>query len=78
MIDRKVKGESVIYIPLGQVFTARDGKNYKPEATPYNRYGCKTCAFKGKTKLCPYYRCVWSDREEGKGVHFVKTKEQET
>lgn len=69
--------KTVIYIPAGQVFTARDGKSYKAVAHTHRVYGCKRCAFKGKFQLCTHYRCVSGDREDRKWVHFIETKEQE-
>lgn len=75
MIDRKVKGKPVIYIPLGQVFEARNGRKYKPVATPLSRVGCDLCAFRGKAMLCYRYRCVGDDREDEIGVHFIETEE---
>ena len=74
MIDRKVKGKPVIYIPLGQVFEARNGRWYKPVATPRWKTGCYMCAFRDKTLLCCRYRCVADDREDEIGVHFIETE----
>lgn len=76
MKDRKVKGKPVIYVPAGETFIAENGLRYKAVPDSTVGYGCAVCNFWPLKGMCGRYRCVWSDRKDGKGVHFELCEEQ--
>lgn len=78
MVDRKVKGKSVIYVPAGETFIAENGLRYKAVPDSPVGYPCAVCDFfPSKMGMCGRYRCIGDDREDGKGVHFEECKGEE-
>lgn len=78
MKERIVKGKPVIYVEVGETFTAEDGQKYKAMQDVVGHYGCRYCHFGGMSSgLCGRYRCIGSDRADGVGVHFVRIEEGE-
>lgn len=76
MNERKVKGEPVVYVPVGESFVALDGKTYNVVPDGKTRsIPCVHCDFKVGMMLCGRYRCSHSDRADGVGVHFVRVEE---
>ena len=77
MEERKVKGKPVIYVSVGETFTAENGRRYKAVLDFMGGVlPCYYCAFGYLEGVCARYRCVASDRKDGKGVHFVECKEE--
>lgn len=74
MEDRKVKGKPVIYVPVGETFTASDGHRYQAEPDMKTLEPCPRCDFRLGDGLCGRYRCIADDREDGVGVHFVRVR----
>lgn len=76
MNERKVKGKPVIYIKVGETFTAEDGQEYKAVRDEITLRACDQCGFRPGGGLCGRYRCVASDRADDTGVHFVRVEEE--
>lgn len=76
MEDRRVKGKPVIYIRVGDTFTAADGRKYKAVQDIITCPTCDQCDFIVGSGLCGRYRCVAGDRADDVGVHFVRVEEE--
>lgn len=72
MGEKKANGVSVIDVPVGETFVAKDGQRYKAVLDLHVGYPCACCAFVHTVGLCWRYPCLSKDREDGKSVHFVK------
>lgn len=74
MEDRKVKGKPVIYIKVGETFTAADGHRYMAVKDEISSRACDQCDFEAGDFLCGRYCCVACDRADDEGVHFVRVR----
>lgn len=76
MEERRVKGKPVIYVEVGEIFTAEDGQKYKAVPDMVANFACRHCHFGLRSGLCGRYRCIGSDRADCVGVHFVRVEEE--